>query len=100
MGENRIGSVIVTREGKPVGIFTEQDLLTRLLTKDKPLSIEVGKVCSSPLITAPPKITVRDAARIMSSKRIRRLPIMENNKLIGIITARDLVEAYARGKII
>ncbi|MCD6446135.1 CBS domain-containing protein [Candidatus Bathyarchaeota archaeon] len=36
MGENRIGSVIVTREGKPVGIFTEQDLLTRLLTKDKP----------------------------------------------------------------
>ncbi|MCD6446136.1 CBS domain-containing protein [Candidatus Bathyarchaeota archaeon] len=57
-------------------------------------------MCSSPLITAPPRITVRDAACIMSLKRIRRLPIMENNKLIGIITARDLVEAYARGKII
>lgn len=99
MGENRVGSVIVTRQGKPEGIFTERDLITRLLAVDRPLTTEVGEVCSSPLITAPIEISVRDAAEIMESKHIRRLPITQEGKLIGIITARDLIEAYARGKV-
>jgi CBS domain-containing protein len=99
MGENRIGSVIVTSQGEPKGIFTERDLLTKFLVQDKPLTTEVGKVCSSPLITAPLGISVKDAAAIMSSKGIRRLPIVEKGKIVGIVTARDLVEAYARGRV-
>jgi CBS domain-containing protein len=98
MGEERIGSVIITRRGKPVGIFTERDLLTKFLAKDKSLTIEVGKVCSLPLITAPLGISVHDAAVIMTSKHIRRLPITRKRELVGILTARDLVEAYARAK--
>jgi CBS domain-containing protein len=96
MGEKRIGSVIITSQGEPIGIFTERDLLTRFLAKDKSLAIEVGKACSSPLITAPLGISVHDAAVAMTSKHIRRLPIIREGKLVGIITARDLVEAYAR----
>jgi len=99
MGENRIGSVIVTSQGEPKGIFTERDLLTKFLVQDKPLTTEVGNVCSSPLITAPLGISVKDAAAIMSSKGIRRLPIIEKGKIVGIVTARDLVEAYARGRV-
>lgn len=97
MGEKRIGSVIITSQGEPIGIFTERDLLTKFLAKDKSLTIEVGKVCSSPLITAPLEISVHDAAVTMTSKHIRRLPIIRERKLVGILTARDLVEAYARG---
>ena len=96
MGEKRIGSVIITSQGEPIGIFTERDLLTKFLAKDESLMIEVGEACSSPLITAPLGISVHDAAVIMTSKKIRRLPITRERKLLGIITARDLVEAYAK----
>jgi len=96
MGEKRIGSVIITSKGEPIGIFTERDLLTKFLAKDESLMIEVGEACSSPLITAPLGISVHDAAVTMTSKQIRRLPITRERKLVGIITARDLVEAYAK----
>ena len=97
MAEKRVGSVIVTRQGEPIGIFTERDLLTNFLAKDKSLVEEVGNACSSPLITAPIGITVRDAAVIMTAKSIKRLLITKNGKLVGILSARDLIEAYARG---
>ena len=96
MGEKRIGSVIVTSKGEPFGIFTERDLLTTFLVKGKPLISEVGKESSSPLITAPVGTSVHQAAVTMAMKHIRRLPITRNGKLVGIITARDLVEAYAK----
>jgi CBS domain-containing protein len=97
MAEKHVGSVIVTSEGEPTGIFTERDLLTKFLAKDKSLIEEVGNVCSSPLITAPIGISVHDAAEIMIEKHIKRLPITQGDKLIGVLSARDLVEAYARG---
>jgi len=96
MGEKRVGSVIITREGEPVGIFTERDLLSKLLATGKPLTMTSGEVSSSPLITAPSGISVHEAARMMAGKHIRRLPLTKNGQLVGIITARDLVEAYAQ----
>jgi len=96
MGEKRIGSVIVTSKGEPFGIFTERDLLTTFSVEGKQLIAEVGKEASSPLITAPVGTSVHQAAVTMAMKHIRRLPITINGKLVGIITARDLVEAYAK----
>ncbi len=98
MGEKSIGSVIVTSNGEPIGIFTERDLLTKFLAEDRSLKIEVGKACSSPLITASLGISIHDAAAVMTSKHIKRLPITKEEKLVGILSARDLVEAYARAK--
>ena len=96
MGNQRIGSVIITKKEKPTGIFTERDLLTSLLSKDKPLTTQVGSKSSSPLITQPSGISIHQAAITMTQKHIRRLPITKKEKLVGIITARDLVEAYAK----
>jgi CBS domain-containing protein len=96
MAEKNVGSVIVTSQDEPFGIFTERDLLTRILCKDKTLVEHVGNVCSSSLITAPIGISVHEAAEIMTEKHIKRLPITENGKLVGVLSARDLVEAYAR----
>src|SRR4030066_1550389 len=96
MGQKRIGTVIITSKGEPFGIFTERDLLTTFLVKGKPLITEVGKEASSPLITAPLETSIHKAAATMAMKHIRRLPIDRNGKLVGIITARNLVEAYAK----
>ncbi len=96
MVENRIGSVIITSKGEPFGIFTERDLLSTFLFKGKPLIAEVGKEASSPLITASQGTSIHRAAAMMALKHIRRLPIASEDKLLGIITARDLVEVYAK----
>jgi CBS domain-containing protein len=98
MGEKSVGSIIITRQGEPIGIFTERDLLTKFLAKDQSLKVVVGKACSSPLITVPLGSSIHEAAAIMSSKHIKRLPITKDGKLIGVLSARDLVEAYARAK--
>ena len=98
MGEKSIGSVVITSRGKHIGIFTERDLLTKFLAKNQSLKIEVGKVCSSPIITANIGISVHQAAIIMTSNHIKRLPITAEKKIVGMLSARDLVEAYARSK--
>ncbi len=95
MGSKRIGSVIVSKAGKPAGIFTERDLLSKFLVTGKSLATPIGKAISSPLITAPAGITIHEAAKTMAAQHVRRLPLMSKKKITGIITARDLVEAYA-----
>ena len=96
MGMRRIGSVIVTRKGEPFGIFTERDLLTHFLATGRELFTEVGPECSSPLIIIPAGESVHRAAATMALKHVRRLPVARDNQLVGIITARDLVEAYSK----
>ncbi|MCW3999483.1 MAG: CBS domain-containing protein [Candidatus Bathyarchaeota archaeon] len=96
MGSQRIGSVIITRKDMPFGIFTERDLLSNFLAKGKDLFAAVGPHCSQPLTVLESGDSVHRAAAAMALKHIRRLPIVEDDKLVGIITARDLVEAYSK----
>jgi CBS domain-containing protein len=96
MGSQRIGSVLITRDGEPFGIFTERDLLTAFLARGRDLFTEVGMDSSSPLVVIPAGTSVHRAAATMALKHIRRLPVFKNDKFVGIITARDLVEAYAK----
>ena len=96
MGRRRIGSVIITRDGAPCGIFTERDLLTGFLACGRALFTEVGPECSVPMVTIPAGTSVHRAAATMALKHIRRLPVEKDGKIVGIITARDLVAAYAK----
>jgi len=96
MGQQRVGSVIVTSGERPLGIFTERDLLSTFIARSQPLDIPLGEACSGLMTSAPAGISIHEAARIMAAKHIRRLPIMKKKHLAGIITARDLVEAYAK----
>ncbi len=94
MGEKRIGSVIVTREGKPAGIFTERDLLSKVFLKGS-LDDEVGKYMSTPLVVVSPDYDVKESARIMADLKIRRLVVMEKGEIKGIFTAADLARVLA-----
>jgi CBS domain-containing protein len=96
MGEKRVGSVLITKKEKINGIFTERDLLNAFISDVDGLDVRVGKHASTDLITIPAGTSVHKAATTMSMKQIRRLPIMQDGKLVGIVTARDLVEAYAK----
>lgn len=95
MGKERVGSVIVTSAGKPLGIFTERDLLSTFLARSRSLDTPLGEACTGLLTTAPAGISIHEAAKIMTAHHVRRLPIMKKKQIEGIITARDLVEAYA-----
>ncbi|MFA5267704.1 MAG: CBS domain-containing protein [Methanoregula sp.] len=96
MGKERVGSVIVTTNEKPLGIFTERDLLSSFLVQSRSLETSLGDACSGLMTSAPAGISIHQAAKIMAAQHVRRLPIMKKKQIAGIITARDLVEAYAK----
>lgn len=95
MYEKKIGSVLVSEDGRWTGIFTERDLLKRILAKRSRLDIPVGEVASKPLLTAEPGIFGREAAGVMALHKFKRLPLSLDGEGVGIVTARDVVEAYA-----
>ncbi|UCD72767.1 MAG: CBS domain-containing protein [Candidatus Bathyarchaeota archaeon] len=96
MGKERIGSVLVEMEGVLKAIFTERDLLSNILAAGASTESPVSDFASSPLVTIPSGSSIQEAAKLMAKKHVRRLPVMEGDHLIGILTARDLVEAYSK----
>jgi len=91
MSERGVGSIIIVKSKKPVGILTERDLLMKVVATDmRPSKVLVNKVMSSPVLTIGPEADVADAARTMVRNKIRRLPVMDRGRLIGIVTASDI----------
>ena len=96
MHEKRIGSVVVMKDGRPYGLFTERDLVKFLAqgAKERLIDIRLEEAASRPLITAKIGVTAREVASIMKSNKIKRLPLTQGVVPVAIITARDLVETY------
>ncbi|WP_457590714.1 CBS domain-containing protein [Geoglobus sp.] len=94
MGERRIGSVIVTKNGKPYGIFTERDFFSKAIL-DNGMENAVSNYASTPLITVSPDFSIREASKIMADMKVRRLVVVEDGNIVGIFTASDLVRALA-----
>jgi CBS domain-containing protein len=95
MDEMKIGSVLLAEDGRWNSIFTERDLLKKILAPRRRLDTQVRDVASRPLVTAEPGILGREAAGLMALHGFKRLPLILKDEGIGIVTARDLVEAYA-----
>jgi CBS domain-containing protein len=93
MREENVGSLIVTEAGKAVGVITERDI-ARLCGEKSDLGFLEGKVkpiMKSPLIKVGPQTLVWDALEVMLNRSIRRLPVMRNDELLGIITERNIM---------
>jgi signal-transduction protein with cAMP-binding, CBS, and nucleotidyltransferase domain len=97
MDEKNIGCIIVTKNQLPVGILTERDFVKRIAAKEKSLTSPLEEVMSSPLIEINPDETVWEAAQIMKTNNIHKLPVMKDNKIIGIVTTTDLVKICSIG---
>lgn len=87
-----IGSVVITSEGKPAGIITERDIALKVLLKNKMGSeVKAKEIMSSPLVTIEPEAPVEEACELASAKRIKRLPVVENGVLVGIVSVRNIL---------
>jgi len=93
MDKDAYGCIIVTtKDGKPIGIITERDLVVRVLAKNKkPDTVKAKKVMTAPVMTIEPDVTISEAARRMSRLDIRRLAVMYKEKLVGIVSSKDIL---------
>jgi len=92
MNKHDIGCLIVIENGEPIGIVTERDMLKRVLAESEELeNIKVQEVMSKPLTVGRPDMEIESAAKIMFTKKIKKLPIVEKGKLIGLVTLTDLL---------
>ncbi len=96
MTKANVGCVIVKRKNNPVGIMTERDF-TRIAAEGRPLFTEISGMMSSPLIVVSPDETVWEAAEIMRTKGIHKLPVQDGNNVVGMITTTDLVKICSYG---
>ncbi len=96
MNQQDVGDLVVTEGKVPKGIVTERDLVRRIMANKKPLDTKVSEVMTNPLITISEESSLRDAARKMVKYRIRRLPVMNKNGLVGIIVASDFARHLSK----
>ena len=87
MSGRNIGSLIVLKSNKIVGIITERDVLKNVNSLGRKISGAMTKL----VVTIDHKDTIDNAALIMTQKQIKRLPVLDNDKLVGIITATDII---------
>lgn len=93
MEQHNVGCIIVTgKQGKPLGIITERDLVTRVLAKNaQPSKLTAKEVMTSPLITVDPDEKLSEAARRMSRLNIRRFGVMYKGNLVGVVSSKDIL---------
>jgi CBS domain-containing protein len=92
MNRHEIGSIIISKKGKAVGIVTERDILKRVVSKNKdPTKTRIREVMSSPLVTIKPSATVTQAAQTMVKKKVKKLAVTNSGKLVGILSLTDLL---------
>ncbi len=93
MKKHGVGSLIIVKSKAPIGIVTERDILTKVVAqKLEPEEIMIKEIMSSPVVCVHPHMDINDAAKQMASLQIRRLPVVEDSILIGIVTEKDILK--------
>ncbi|MDD1775291.1 MAG: CBS domain-containing protein [Methanobacterium sp.] len=88
----KIGSLIVKSNSEPEGLITESDIIRKVVSRDlKASDITIGEIMSKNLISINPGSELNEAARIMAKSNIRRLPVVNNGNLVGILTSSDVI---------
>lgn len=92
MNERGIGGVIVTDGGKPAGIFTERDVLRRVVAEQRdPATVTLQEVMTAPLISLHADATLEECMGIFTEHRVRHLPVIDGEELCGIVTSGDIL---------
>lgn len=95
MRERELGSLLVVSARKPVGIVTEKDLVTKVVAENRmPAEVTVNEVMTSPVVTIGPYQEILDAAKTMADLNIRRLAVVDNDDLVGLVTENDILKVW------
>ncbi|WP_342430480.1 CBS domain-containing protein [Neobacillus sp. FSL H8-0543] len=89
MKELNVGAIPIVDQDKLVGMITDRDIVVRGVAEKHPGSTKVEDIMSNNLITISPDATTKEAAKLMSEHQIRRLPVVESDKLVGIVSLGD-----------
>lgn len=89
MKELNVGAIPIVDQDKLIGMITDRDIVIRCVAEKHPASSKVEDIMSNELITISPDATSREAVQLMSEHQIRRLPVVDNGKLIGIVSLGD-----------
>jgi CBS domain-containing protein len=91
MRDENIGDILITQDGELVGILTDRDIVVRVLAENlEPTDTPVGDIASQELVTVSPQDTVDDAVRLMRERSLRRIPVVDGGKCVGIVSLGDL----------
>ena len=91
MRDNNVGSVVVCDpDGRPSAMVTDRDLAIRGMAEQRPLSEPIGSHATRPLVTGDPEMDLEEAAAVMVQHSVRRLPVLEDGELVGIVTLDDI----------
>jgi len=94
MNDREIGCLVVVQDGKPTGIVTERDMLKRVLVAGRdPRAVEVAEVMSKLLLFMESEKEIEEAVKPMFKHKIKKLPIVENGRLVGLVTLTDLIRS-------
>ena len=94
MKDEDVGPVPVTEGGRLVGIVTDRDIVVRVVAEGRdPSSTTVGEIVSSDLATVQPDTSLEEALNLMSQRQVRRLPVVEGDRLVGIVAQADIARA-------
>ncbi|MDH5449780.1 MAG: CBS domain-containing protein [Candidatus Bathyarchaeota archaeon] len=92
MNKFNIGSIVVVQDDRPVGIITERDILRRVVEPClAPETITARQVMTSPVLTISETASIEEAAELMTKKKVKKLLVISNQKLAGIVTLTDIV---------
>lgn len=94
MADHDIGDVIVTEEdGRVCGVVTDRDIVLRVLASNKdPSETKIGEICTKDLVTLEPNSSIDEAIKMMAEKAVRRIPVVQDGKPVGIVALGDLAE--------
>jgi CBS domain-containing protein len=94
MRDRDIGDVIVERQGAPAGIVTDRDIVVRGMAENEDArTLQAGDICSGDVLSVAPDDDIEEAASLMREAAIRRLPVVENGRAVGIVSLGDLARA-------
>jgi len=97
MNNQGIGGVIVTDGEEMIGIFTERDVMRRVVAEQRnPATTTLREVMTAPVVSCRPEAPLEDCSAIMTAKRIRHLPVTDENGIVGILTSGDILAYQAK----
>lgn len=96
MAQQKIGSIVIVDGDKPVGIITERDFATKIMLKPYSAETTVSEVMSSPVVHVSSDQSVADIIDIMANKDIRKVPVIDNGKVLGIVTGTEFLRLFVQ----